>query len=144
MGKKEKKADLEQLLNSLIEKGYKINKRTSLWEVKTISNCKCLLCKCECWTIKYVKINDLIKWRTKWCVKCKWPSWKTHWMTWTRIYNIRTEMKQRCENPKCKSYRYYWGRWIRIEWNSFEEFYNDMYPTYKEWLTIDRIDVNWN
>ena len=70
--------------------------------------------------------------------------WKTHWMSWTRIYNIWTEMKQRCENPKCKSYRYYWGRWIRIEWNSFEEFYNDMYPTYEEWLSIERIDTNGN
>ena len=65
--------------------------------------------------------------------------WKTHWMSWTRIYNICTEMKQRCENHKCKSYRYYWGRWIKIEWNSFEEFYNDMYPTYEEWLSIERI-----
>ena len=27
---------------------------------------------------------------------------------------------------------------------SFEEFYSDMYPTYKKWLTVEREDNDWN
>ena len=28
--------------------------------------------------------------------------------------------------------------------NSFEEFYKDMWDTYIDWYSIDRIDNNWN
>ena len=69
---------------------------------------------------------------------------KTHQMCWTRIYDIWRWMKQRCNYKKHNRYNSYWWKWIKNEWNSFEEFYNDMFPTYKEWLTIDRIDNNLN
>ena len=52
-------------------------------------------------------------------------------------------MKQRCSNPKSRVYRHYGGRGIAVceEWeNSFEAFYRDMGPSYKEGLEIDRID----
>ncbi len=77
---------------------------------------------------------------------------KTHWMTWTRFYYIFDHLSQRCRNPNNPAYKNYWWRWIQNLWNSFEEFYNDMYHSYIEhcnehWeknTTIDRIDVNWN
>lgn len=63
-------------------------------------------------------------------------------------------MKRRCYNPKCDKYCYYWWKWIRIERNTFEEFYFDMAPSYKKhtekfWYwrkntQIDRIDPYWN
>lgn len=77
---------------------------------------------------------------------------KTHWMTWTRFYYIFDHLYQRCNNPNNPSYKNYWWRWIQNLWNSFEEFYNDMYPNYikhcnEYWeknTTLDRIDVNWS
>ena len=67
-----------------------------------------------------------------------------HWMSYTRIYSIWTNMKARCNNPNRNNYIRYWARWIKCEWNSFEEFYTDMWPTYQEWLTLDRRKNNLN
>lgn len=77
-----------------------------------------------------------------------------HWLrTWkNRFSRIYQWVRRRCKNPNDKAYPQYWGRWIQIEWNNIEEFYNDMYSSYLEhcnkyWeknTTIDRIDVNWN
>ena len=58
----------------------------------------------------------------------------------------------RCTRPYHRSYKYYWWKWIKVEWNSFEEFMKDMYDSYldhvsKYWekeTTLDRIDPNWN
>lgn len=69
---------------------------------------------------------------------------RTHWLSNTKLYHIRIMMKQRCNNKNNKDYAYYWWRWIKVERETFEEFYNDMYPTYQEWLTIERIDTNGN
>jgi len=71
---------------------------------------------------------------------------KTHWMFWTKIYWIRHWIKTRCYNKNRNRYKDYWGRWISIckKWMKFEWFYEDMWPTYKDGLTIDRIDNNWN
>lgn len=69
---------------------------------------------------------------------------KTHWMSRDKFYMRFYRIKERCDNPNNKSYKNYWARWIKCDWSNFEEFYNDMYPDYKKWLTIDRIDNNWN
>lgn len=73
--------------------------------------------------------------------------WKIiHWLTKTKIYRIWYSMKRRCNVPKCDWYYRYWGRWITYDkkWEKFEEFYKDMWDKYKEWLSIDRIDNDWN
>lgn len=67
-----------------------------------------------------------------------------HWMSNTRIYNIFYWLKKRCNNIKNKDYNNYWWRWIMCMWKNFNEFYSDMGSSYIEWLTIDRIDNNWN
>ena len=77
-----------------------------------------------------------------------------HWLwTWkNRFSRIYQWIKRRCENKNEKSYPRYWWRWIKIEWNSIKDFYDDMYESYKEhcekyWeknTTIDRINTNWN
>jgi len=53
-------------------------------------------------------------------------------------------MRTRCNNPNYREFQYYGGRGITIcdSWNSFESFYEDMGSTYKDNLTIDRIDFN--
>jgi len=67
-----------------------------------------------------------------------------HWMRWTKIYWVYRSLLNRCNNPNTQYYNLYWGRWIECEWWSFEEFYKDMWDSYQKWLSIDRIDNDWN
>ena len=69
---------------------------------------------------------------------------KTHWMTNEKIYKVYRAILDRCNYPSSQAYNYYGWRWIKCEWNNFEEFYADMKDGYEKWLEIDRIDVNWN
>lgn len=67
-------------------------------------------------------------------------SGKTH-----PVYNSWVSMKQRCYYIKDRSYKNYGGRGIKVceRWlESFQNFYEDMFPTWKEGLQLDRIDVN--
>lgn len=63
-----------------------------------------------------------------------------------RVYNIWNNMRHRCSNKKAKGYKHYGGRGIKVceRWNIFENFVLDMYPSFKEGLVLDRIDVNGN
>lgn len=75
-------------------------------------------------------------------------SWKvTHWQCLnykqSTIYRIYDWVKGRCNNKNHQAYKYYWLRWIKCEWDSFEEFYEDMWDSYKEWLTLERINNDW-
>lgn len=67
-----------------------------------------------------------------------------HWMRWTKIYWVYAFMKARCNNPNVKVYKDYWGRGIKCKWETFMDFYKDMWESYKDWLTIERLDNNWN
>jgi orotate phosphoribosyltransferase-like protein len=51
-------------------------------------------------------------------------------------------MQSRCSKETNISYKYYGGRGIKCFWTSFEEFYKDMNRSYRDGLTIDRIDNN--
>ena len=69
------------------------------------------------------------------------PSSKTE----CRLYKIWSDMKQRCRNPNCKKYLLYGGRGIRYahEWEQFPVFEAWAYANgYREYLTLDRINVN--
>lgn len=110
-------------------------------------------CKCVCWVIRYVCRGNLRSWATEscWCISKKrrkkegtYSHRKTHWMSKSKIYRIYSWIKTRCNNKSASDYLHYWGRWIKCLWPSFDEFYNDMWKTYKPGLTIDRIDVNWD
>ena len=70
----------------------------------------------------------------------------THRMKGTRIYRIWANMLSRTRNPNASQYAVYGGRGITVceRWQSFENFYADMGPTYTEGLTIDRINSDGN
>lgn len=104
------------------------------------------LCRCKCWIEKWVNINILRNWDSKscGCYQKNNPSWVTHWLSNSHLYKIFYWIKSRCNNTKDTWYINYWWRGIKCKWNSFEEFYQDMKDTYKEWLTIDRINNEWN
>lgn len=67
-----------------------------------------------------------------------------HWLSKTKIYYIWQWIKNRCNNKKVKAYKDYGWRWIKCEWYSFEDFYSDMWDSYKEWLSIERINNDWS
>jgi len=63
-----------------------------------------------------------------------------------RLYRIWTGMKFRCDSPRYEKYHRYGGRGITydISWKDFEIFVADMYPSYIEGLTLDRINNDGN
>lgn len=71
---------------------------------------------------------------------------KTHGMTKHRLYSVWHGMKQRCYNENDKRYMDWGGRGIKIcdLWHNVENFIIDMYPSFKEGLSIDRIDYDGN
>ena len=61
-----------------------------------------------------------------------------------RFWQIWKGMRKRCTNPKCRAYHNYGGRGIKVIWQSYEAFRDDMWPTYRDDLTIERIDNDGN
>lgn len=61
-----------------------------------------------------------------------------------------SNIKYRCNSKECLFYKNYGGRGIKVIWNSFKEFKDDMYESYQihskmfgvKNTTIDRIDNN--
>lgn len=60
------------------------------------------------------------------------------------IYQCWHGIKRRCLDPNRNDYPYYGGRGITIcqRWMSFENFRDDMYPSWKPGLTIERRNNN--
>ena len=71
---------------------------------------------------------------------------KTHGLAKHRLYSTWQGMINRCYNAELLSYKNYGARGIAVcnEWLAVKNFINDMYPSFKEGLTIDRIDNNLN
>ena len=69
---------------------------------------------------------------------------RTHGMSGTRIYTIWESMMARCTRPSHNRYANYGARGITVcpRWRRFSGFYEDMGPTYRDDLTIERIDTN--
>ena len=143
-----------------LEKWIKFGLWTTLWEHKQILKWTKLRWyekyKCDCGEVRWVNKCHLKEWTTTncWCKKVKdfVKRNTTHWDTNTRLYSIYTDMIWRCNNPKNYRYDIYWWRWIKCEWDSYEDFKKDMWDSYYEherkyWkknTTIDRINVDWN
>jgi hypothetical protein len=68
----------------------------------------------------------------------------SHGMSGTRFYRIWKAIKARCNNKNVANYKNYGGRGIKCEWKNFDEFKDDMFNSYKNDLTIDRINNNGN
>lgn len=104
------------------------------------------LCQCDCWNTCVSTWNILRVWHkvSCWCKKRLHPPTKTHWLSRHRMYSTWISMVSRCSKEK-----WYCDRWITVcdrrLWDSWiHNFIEDMYPSFKEWLTLDRIDPLWN
>lgn len=131
--------------------GQKFNKLTVLSKVQNLSSKKARwLCKCDCGNFTEVSGDNLRNGSVKSCgclVVYNNKQRATHRKSNIRLYNIWRNMKARCNNSNNPSYKNYGGRGIKIyeKWADFEIFYDwAINNGYKEYLTLDRIDVNGN
>lgn len=118
--------------------------------IKRIENRGCSaywLARCVCGNEKEVRGEHLLSGgsRSCGCLNSETTAARnrTHGMYGTPPYNSWAHLCQRCCNPDDKNYDNYGGRGISVcgEWRgSFEAFWRDMGPSYREGLTIDRID----
>jgi hypothetical protein len=107
-----------------------------------------MLVKCSCskQTVKVVRLRSLLSGATIGCGcvhrEAVQASNSTHKLSKHRLYKTWLNMIERCTNPEDKNYANYGGRGIVIcdEWMKVENFISDMYPTWQEKLTLDRID----
>lgn len=103
-------------------------------------------CRCDCGNIRIVLAGNLRSKTTNSCGCGKGESnirtKTTHGMAGTRFYRIWTGAKDRTTNPKSKYWDRYGGRGITFDssWLHFENFYKDMYSSYEDSLTLDRIE----
>lgn len=102
------------------------------------------LYKCFCGNEFKTQISDINKGTTKSCGCFQKQRSTTHGLNKHRLYNIWAEMKARCNNQKNKHFNDYGGRGITVcdRWLDVRNFIDDMYPTFKDGLSIDRIDNN--
>ncbi len=65
-------------------------------------------------------------------------------LTGSYLNHIWLKMLKRCTDPNNSHWRYYGGRGIKVceRWLVWENFVEDMLPTYEQGLTIEREDVN--
>ena len=104
---------------------------------------------CDCWAKKEYNYQSINSGKTIscWCLRNKKSSERMKqmsykdWRSKTRLYKIWLWIQARCRHSY---YPHYKWKWIKCEWKTFEDFKKDMWPTYKEGLTIDRRDSDWS
>lgn len=143
-----------------LKAGTRFGRLVITWEreVRILKNWQHVVlekCVCDCWNTKWIRRWNLNSWtKSCWCLWMETIKKRnsTHKMAGTRIFRIFTGIKTRCTNSNDKTYKNYWARWIKCERKTFEDFYKDMWESYKTHVkkywekdtTIERIDVNWN
>ena len=109
------------------------------------------LCRCVCGRLKKVAGSDLKKKKhsTRSCGCMKGlligRATTTHGLSHHPIWAVWHSLRQRCLNPHAQAYKNYGGRGITVceRWReSFQNFLDDMGPSYKHGLQLDRIDNN--
>lgn len=106
------------------------------------------LCRCDCGAERVVFAGNLRRGNSKSCgchlKEVVGDQFRTHGMSNTLIYKRWAKAKSRCENPKNPRFEHYGGRGIKVceRWQTFENFYEDMAPTYEEGLSLERNDVD--
>ena len=134
--------------------GKKFNNLTITDEWKWQSkNRRLVKCICDCGNEKWILFDNITRGHIKSC-GCKYRKalGDSEKLETKRFYNIWRSINSRCNKESDSAYYLYGGRGILLEWNSYEEFKNDMYNSYLQHVeeygekntTIDRIDVNGN
>jgi hypothetical protein len=110
------------------------------------NRCVLVRCSCEAKTEKVVLLYSLTSGATTSCGCVRKAQLRarvtTHGLSQHKLYKTWLGMLKRCRNPNYREYAYYGGRGITVceRWKEFENFYNDMFPSYAEGLSLDRLD----
>lgn len=99
-------------------------------------------CQCDCGKYFIKRGSDIRKGRIKSC-GCILLAKDANTPIKKKLYSVWGGMKARCLNPKAVGYNNYGGRGIQIcnQWSeSFTNFFEDMAPTFRPGLTIERIN----
>lgn len=123
-----------------IKNGDKFGYLLILKEVDKVGRERRFLTVCDCGVRKIIQLGHLRSGHTKSCGCLSLKKKTKHSLSRTKFYYVFRGMLERCTNPKHKSFHRYGGRGINVKWKSFEDFSKDMFPSYKEGLTIDRIN----
>ena len=77
---------------------------------------------------------------------CRYCGHTKHGLHKHALYKTWSNMMQRCFNEKNTRFKHYGERGITVcdRWKNIVNFIEDMYPTFEESMTIDRIDNNGN
>lgn len=105
-----------------------------------------VLCICECGKYKVARATNVYYGGTRSC-GCLFKEGNNlkHGGKGKRLYIIWKSIRERCNTPSCTNYKNYGGRGIRVceEWDQYLAFKMwAMTHGYKDYLTIDRIDVD--
>lgn len=105
-------------------------------------------CLCDCGNKTIVTPDKLVSGHTTSCgcfgrERLKASS-ITHGLCGEPLFDVWRSIIARCDNPNDLRYPYYGARGIDypVAWKDYHNFMDEMYPTYEEGLTLDRIDVN--
>lgn len=104
------------------------------------------LYKCFCGNEFKTQIEGVKNKRTKSC-GCYGKKIKTtHGFKGHELYTVWCNMKSRCNNKNSKYYSNYGGRGIEVceRWLDIKNFIEDMYPSFEQGLSLDRMDVDGN
>ena len=113
------------------------------------------LIRCDCGITKEMKAKRFTTGEVKSC-GCKTsvlmsrasrgipkPHLRTHGMSKHPAYWVWRSMRDRCRLPTHQAWHNYGGRGITVEdprWDCFEVFWEDMGPTYRRGLELERVD----
>lgn len=99
---------------------------------------------CDCGVILVVMLENLYAGYSRSCGCLNLEQCYKHGLTGTAFKDVHSNMKARCDNPNHPQYPAYGGRGIKYEprWKELTAFAEDMYDSYQEGLSLDRIDVN--
>ena len=138
--------------------GKRFGKLVVISQGKDKNGNRAWVCRCDCGNIvSGIKTGWLNSGNTQSC-GCKRAETirkvcTKHGSRNTKLYGVWNAMKERCENKNDKYYKDYGGRGISVceEWHDFAKFKNWAYEngykesdSFKDCLSIDRIDVNGN
>lgn len=114
------------------------------------------LCVCDCGKKKTIAGVSITCGKTRSCgcyeIESKIKKATKHGMADKRFYKIYMGIVKRCNNKVAENYLHYGGRGIKNEWETFEDFRDDMYESYlvhvqkngERQTTIDRINNDSN
>ncbi len=137
--------------------GQKFNRLTAIRFSHNVGCSYYWLFRCDCGKEKIIQKGNVISETIKSCGCYRKENQSIqakknikHGLSSTRFYHIWRHISRRCGNKNAREYKDYGGRGIKLLWNKFEDFRDDMYKSYLKHIeefgekdtSIDRIDNN--